>query len=328
MERPRVWMERPLRDEDRARLEAAAEVVLSSDPADASGCAAAIVSNQPRVDGAFIDRVGPQLLVVARPGIGVDNIDVPAASERGVLVVNTPDAPTESTAEHAVGLLLALAKRIVEADRWLRGPRDSGVPLGLELRGRTLGLVGLGRIGRRVAEICGLGLRMRVLAHDPYVSPAEAERLGVTLVDGLDALLGEADVVSVHAPSTPETQGLIGERTLARMKRGALLVNASRGALVDEEALLAALRSGHLAGAALDVFRNEPPPPDHPLLALPNVVATPHNAAWTDVGRLASSEGAATQVLQVLAGQRPPWLVDPGAWPGRVAEARLEPRLG
>ncbi|MCD6290158.1 MAG: hydroxyacid dehydrogenase, partial [Anaerolineae bacterium] len=217
-------------------------------------------------------------------------------------------------------LILALAKRIAAGDRSLRGadiPRSR--LLGTEARDRVLGIVGLGRIGRRVAEICAWGLRMRVIAYDPYVDRAQADALGVTVVESLDALLEQADFVTLHVALTPETRHLIGERELRHMKPGAYLINASRGPVVDEAALIRALEDGHLAGAALDVFDPEPPSPDNPLLHLDNVVATPHTGSFTDSGVKAMSEGAVRQVLQVLRGERPPFLLNPEAWPGRAA---------
>ncbi len=318
--RPLIWMERRLHPEALARLEEVAEVIASTDLADLPGAAAAIVSSIPAVNAAFMDQAGPSLKVIARPGIGVDNIDIPAATQRGILVVNTPDAPTESTAEHAVALLLALSKRVVMGDMTLRGtdlPRAR--LLGTEARGRVLGVVGFGRIGRRVAEICALGLKMRVIAYDPYVDRTQAAALGVEMVDDLDTLLAQADFVTLHCALTPETRHLIGERELRRMKPGAYLINVSRGPVVDEAALVRVLEEGHLAGAALDVFDPEPPLPDNPLFRMVNVVVTPHIGSYTDLGTLAMSEGAAEQVLQVLRGERPTFLLNPEAWPGRVA---------
>ena len=317
--KPRVWVERQLDPAALARLKAAAEVIVGGDPAELPGADAVIISSLPRADAAFMDRAGPTLKVIARAGIGVDNVDIPAATERGILVVNTPDAPTESTAEHAVALLLALAKRVVAGDMHLRGAEIPRAALkGTEVRGRILGIVGFGRIGRRVAEICGQGLKMQVLAYDPYVARERAAEMGVEMVDRLETLLARADFVTLHTALTPETRGLIGERELRLMKRGAYLINVSRGPVVDEAALIRVLEEGHLAGAALDVFDPEPPAPENPLLHMRNVVVTPHIGSFTDLGVKALSEGAVTQVLQVLRGERPPFLLNPEAWPGRV----------
>jgi D-3-phosphoglycerate dehydrogenase len=266
-----------------------------------------------------MDRVGPGLKLIARSGIGVDGIDIPAATERGILITNTPDAPTESTAEHAVALLLAIAKRVMVGDMQLRGadlPRSAMI--GTEVKGRTLGVVGYGRIGRRVAEICALGLRMRVLAYDPFFAETVTPPEGVTFINDLDTLLAQADFVTLHTPLIPETHHLISERELGLMKPGSYLINASRGPVVDEAALIEALQTGHLAGAGLDVFDPEPPEPNNPLLKMTNVVLTPHIASSTQTGLSAMINGAVDQILQVLAGQRPIHLVNPDAWPGRV----------
>jgi D-3-phosphoglycerate dehydrogenase len=315
-----------MRPDAEEELGSAADAVYSADMADLPGAYAAIVSSDPDVDGPFCDTAGPYLRVVARRGIGIDNIDLSATTERGILVVNTPEAPTESTAEHAVALLLAMAKRVVAGDMSLRGAEIGREQLlGTEVQGRVLGVVGFGRIGSRVAEICAEGLRMRVLCYDPYVDWAEAVRPKVEIADSLEALLAEADFVTLHTPLVPETRGLIGRPELRKMKPGAYLINASRGAVVDESALVEVLREGHLAGAALDVFDPEPPASDNPLLKMANVVATPHIGSYTGRGTRAMHMGAVRQVLQVLRGERPPYLINPGAWPGRAAQAVIEP---
>jgi phosphoglycerate dehydrogenase-like enzyme len=188
----------------------------------------------------------------------------------------------------------------------------------MELRDRTIGLIGYGRIGRRVAQICSAGLLMKVLAYDPYTDWANAPAAGVTPVGSIDELLAQADIVSLHTALTPQTRRLIGMRELGIMRPGSILINVSRGPVVDEAALLAALRSGHLAGAGLDVYDPEPPAADNPLLTMPNVVVTPHIATYTDAAQLNMGRGAAQQVVQVLRGERPPSLVNPEAWPGRA----------
>jgi D-3-phosphoglycerate dehydrogenase len=315
-----VWLETTLHAETLARLEQIADVVQSADLRAICGADAAIVTSRPRIDGTLMDRAGPAFKAVARPGIGVDNVDIVAATERGILVLNTPEAPTEATAEHAVALLLALTRRVVPSHMRVHG---ADIPhhhlLGTEVRSLVLGLVGFGRIGRRVAEICALGLKMRVLAYDPYAEHTAATALGVEMVDHLDILLATADVVSLHTPVTPETHHLIGEQQLQRMKQGAYLINVSRGALIDEAALANALQRGQLSGAALDVFEAEPPAPDNPLLGLPNVVTTPHTGAFTGQCIRAMGDGVVDQLLQLFQGKRPPFLVNAEAWPGRVA---------
>jgi D-3-phosphoglycerate dehydrogenase len=317
--RARVWVTANLHPVALARLQAAAEVVANAGPATLPGVDAVIINSLTLADAGFMDQAGPTLQIIARPGIGVDNIDMAAATQQGILVVNTPDGPTESTAEHAVALLLALAKRVVAGDNSLRG---AAIPrpqlLGTEARGRLLGVVGFGRIGRRVAEICAQGLRMRVIAYDPFVVLGQTAVPGVTLVGDLDRLLAEADFVTLHTPLTPATYHLIGERELRLMKPMAYLINASRGPVVDEAALARVLAAGHLAGAALDVFDPEPPLPHNPLFRLPNVIATPHIASFTDLATQAMGMGAVEQVLQALGGERPPFLLNAAAWPGRV----------
>ncbi|MGL4651803.1 MAG: hydroxyacid dehydrogenase, partial [Caldilineaceae bacterium] len=238
---------------------------------------AILASSLVKYSGALMDAC-PQLRIIARTGIGVDNVDLAAATARGVIVTNTPDGPTESTAEHTVAMLLSLAKRLPQgaanlaAGKW--GPR-TGPLLGTEVRGKTLGLVGLGRIGKRVAEICRLAFSMRVLAYDPMVTIEQAAALGVELVT-LETVLAESDFVSLHAPAIAETHKLMNAERLAAMRSGSYLLNMARGSLVDEGALLAALESGHLAGAGLDVFDPEPPAQNSGLRAHSAVIATPH----------------------------------------------------
>jgi D-3-phosphoglycerate dehydrogenase / 2-oxoglutarate reductase len=288
--------------------------------AEAATCAGLIVSGLHYITGDVMDRVGERLRVVGRPGIGVDRVDLAAATERGILVVNTPDGPTESTAEHAIALLLSLTKRVTVGDRELRKGRgwtDYGVlSIGLEAHGATLGLVGLGRIGGRVAEIAG-ALGMRVLAFDPYAAPARAAALGVTLVGTLEELLSSADVVSLHCPAIPATYQLINARTLALMRRGSYLINVARGTVIDEAALVDALRSGQLAGAGLDVFDPEPAAADNPLFSLPNTICTPHIASYTNASVLRMRMMVCEQVAMALRGERPTELVNPEVWERR-----------
>jgi D-3-phosphoglycerate dehydrogenase len=273
---------------------------------------AAFASSLLRYDGALLDTL-PNLRIVARTGIGVDNVDIAAASARGILVTNTPDGPTESTAEHTVAMLLALAKRLKQgndnlaAGKW--GPR-TGLLIGTEVQGKTLGLVGLGRIGRRVAQICRLGLEMRVIGYDPYVTATQVADLGIEVMS-LDEVVTQADFLSVHVPATPETHHLIDQRRLAQMKQGAYVLNMARGPLVDAEALLEALDSGKLLGAGLDVFDPEPLPVVSRLRNHPNIVATPHIAGVTQEGRTRMEHMAVDRVLAFFRGERPADLVNP-----------------
>lgn len=313
--KPKVWLMREFEPDIMARLQEAADVVIS-DMDLLPGAEAISVGS---ADGELMDRAGPQLKQIAFPGIGVDGIDIAAATERGILVTNNPDAPTESTAEHAVALLMAVAKRVMTGDMMLRGadiPRSA--LRGTELLGRTLGVVGYGRIGRRVAEMCALGIRMNVVVYDPFIDLSTATPQGITLVESLEILLGQSDFLTVHTPLVPATRGLIGEKELRSMKPGSYLINASRGPVVDEAALIRALEDGHLAGAGIDVFDPEPPEADNPLLKMTNVVVTPHIASGTDQGIRNMLNGTVDQILMVLRGERPPFMVNPEAWPGRV----------
>lgn len=279
------------------------------------GCHGLITSSNPQITGEVMDGA-PLLEVIGRPGVGLDNIDLDAATECGIAVVFTPDAPTESTAEHAVAFILTLAKRIREADISLRqeGFERRHELVGTELKGKRLGVVGLGRIGSRVAEICGGALKMEVLAYDPYVDEDHVGKLGVQLRKELHHLLGEADFISLHTPLTPETRGMIGATELQAMKGTAYLINTSRGPVVDEDALASALRTGQIAGAALDVFSVEPPSPSNPLLTMDNVVTTPHIGSATEDGLRKMGVGVAEEVLMVLRGERPHNLANPNVW--------------
>jgi phosphoglycerate dehydrogenase-like enzyme len=316
--KPKVWCEVPLHPEALARLVERAEVLSGAEDT-LPGAEAAIIGRS-YVDADFIERAGPSLKLVIRHGIGYNTLDVPTATRYGVMSANTPDAPTESTAEQAVGLLLAVAKLIVKSDMVMRAnQRVSLAELrGVEVRERVLGVVGYGRIGRRVTEICALGLKMPVVVFDPYLNAIPSLPEGVTIAASLDALLGQVDFLTLHTPLMPETHHLIGERELRLMRPGSFLINVSRGPVVDEPALIRALQDGHLAGAGLDVFDPEPPLPDNPLLRMANVVVTPHVASNTDKGYWRMSQSVVDQVLQVLAGERPAFLIDQAAWPGRM----------
>lgn len=315
-----IWLEAPLLPQVLALLPvdvvAIAAASLPAQPwATATRAQAIVASSLVRYTGEVMDSC-PALRLIARTGIGVDNVDLAAATARGVVVTNTPDGPTESTAEHSVAMLLALAKRLKQGDANLAsgqwGPRQ-GPLVGVEVRGKTLGLVGLGRIGRRVAEICKLAFAMRVVGCDPFVSPEEAAALGIELAD-TDTVIAQADFLSLHAPATPETHKLINRARLATMKPGAYLLNMARGALVDEEALLEAIDSGRLAGAGLDVFDPEPPTMDSPLRNHPKVIATPHVASLTAEGRERMERMAVERLLDFMAGRRPENVVNPAVY--------------
>ncbi len=319
----RIWFERDMPQHLSATLAGVATPIgpgtaTPNDLLSAIGLAeAAIASSLATYDGPAMDRA-PLLRVIARTGIGVDKVDLEAATQRGIAVCNTPDAPTISTAEHAITLMLTVAKQVPEALAALRGGgRDFFAShQGEELSGRTLGLAGIGRIGSRVAQMAA-GFDMRVIAFDPFVDESAATAAGIELVDSLDGLLAEADVVSLHVPLTAGTRHLIDGERLLLMKPGAILINTARGGLVDHDALLSAIEVGHLAGAGLDVTDPEPLPPDHPLLRRNDVVVTPHIAAATAAGKARLYESAVTQALQVLRGEYPNHLVNEMVWPVR-----------
>ncbi len=259
---------------------------------------------------------GQKLKVIANYAVGFNNIDLAAATARGIAVVNTPDVLTAASADFAWALLLATARRVVEGDALVRAGRFAGwapeLLLGVEVHGKTLGIVGAGRIGQAVAKRAR-GFAMRILYHNRTRLPEDVEReLGLEYAD-LDALLKEADFVSLHCPLTPETRHLIGEREFGLMKPTAVLINTARGPVVDEGALVQALREGRIYGAGLDVFENEPAL--HPGLAeLPNVVLAPHIASAGRETRLQMVDLVVSDVLAVLKGQRPRNLVNPEIW--------------
>ncbi len=260
---------------------------------------ALVVRSATKADGPLL-RAGKRLKVVGRAGIGVDNVDVVTATELGILVVNAPTANLMSATEHTFALMLALARRIPAADASLKnGVWDRKSFTGVELQGKTLGIIGFGRIGQRVA-MRARGFEMKVLAYDPFLDAAAARRLEVELVP-VDDLLAAADVVTFHTPLTPETKNLLDERRLGLMKPHAMVVNCGRGGVIDEAALLAALDRGHLGGAALDVFMEEPPL-DFALAKHPRVVATPHLGAQTEEAQLRIAIETAEMVIAALAG--------------------------
>lgn len=262
--------------------------------------------------------LAPRLRVLARTGIGVDAVDLDEATRRGVLVVNTPEGPTVSTAEHAIALLFAVAKTIgPHQDRLRRAAgRYAESSTATELDGLTLGLLAYGRIARRVARIAA-AVGMRILACDPHLDPADLaeDPARPELVD-LGQLLARSDVLSLHAPLTPETERIIDRQALARCRPGVIFVNAARGGLVDHDALVDALDSGQVRAAGLDVTDPEPLPPGHTLLQRENVIVTPHIASSTEVGRDRMLSMAIDQALQALAGRRPTNLVNSEAWSG------------
>jgi D-3-phosphoglycerate dehydrogenase len=263
-------------------------------------CDALVIRSRTKVTRAMLANPG-KLKIVGRAGAGVDNVDCEAATEKGVIVMNTPGGNTLSTAEHAISMMLALARRIPYADRTMKdGKWDKKNIVGVEMAGKTLGILGLGKIGRVVAERMQ-AFGMKILAHDPFVTQEAAKDLGVELAD-IDAICRQADVITLHAPKNAETKGMINAARLAMMKPSALLVNCARGELVDEAALVEALQNKKIAGAALDVFCQEPLPEDHPFRKLANAVLTPHLAASTNEAQEKVAGQVAEQIFEALSG--------------------------
>src|SRR5882724_5164679 len=258
------------------------------------GCVGLVVRSETKVTADLMDSA-TTLRVVGRAGVGVDNIDVPAATERGIVVMNAPDGNTITTAEHTIALLIALARRVPQANSSLKsGHWDRKSFIGVELQGKTLGVVGMGRIGRTVAARAR-AFGMKIVAFDPFIASEQARDLEIELAP-LDELFASADFITIHTPLTAETRGVIGRDAFARMKQGVRIINCARGGLVDESALYDAIKAGTVAGAALDVFVQEPPAADHPLLLLDEVIVTPHLGAST----AEAQEGVAFTVAEQM----------------------------
>ncbi len=257
----------------------------------------------------------PKLLAVSVNGAGYDTVDVQACSDRGIIVVNQAGANREAVAEHVLGMMLALSKRIVEMDRSLRRERGwhRNDYMGTELLGKTIGIIGLGNVGSRVSELCGGLFQMSVCAYDPYLSEEEIEVRGAVPVD-LGKLLESSDFVSVNCPLTTKTTGMIDGAAIAQMKRESHLITTARGGIVDEGALINALEKGSLRGAGIDVWEDEPPPLDHKLINFDNVILTMHTAGITEEAKQRQGIFAAEQWFQIIADDKPPRLVNPDAW--------------
>ncbi|MGI4792029.1 MAG: phosphoglycerate dehydrogenase [Janthinobacterium lividum] len=259
------------------------------------------VRSETKVTGEIIAKA-TKLKIIGRAGVGVDNIDVEAATNRGILVVNSPEGNTLAAAELTVAMLLALARNIPQADQTMREGRwDRKKFMGSEIYGKTLGVIGLGKIGREVvSRLQAFG--MSVLGFDPYLKPEQAEALGIKLVD-LDTLYKESDYISVHTPKTKETTGMINPEKLALMKPTVRLINCARGGIIDEAALAEAAKAGKIGGAAIDVYTTEPAPADNPLLGIPNIITTPHLGASTEEAQVNVAIDIAEQIVEVLAGK-------------------------
>jgi D-3-phosphoglycerate dehydrogenase len=304
--RPRILIADPVAPEGIEMLRAAGDVDVNTGlAADAligiiGNYDALVVRSETKVTRPVIE-AAPRMQVIGRAGVGVDNIDLDAATERGVIVVNAPQGNTIAAAEHTLALLMALARHVPQSDASMRsGKWDRKNYLGTEIRGKTLGIVGLGKIGSEVARRA-VAMEMRVLAHDPFVPVERARALGVESVD-FEQLIMLSDFITVHPPLTATTQGMIGEAELARMKDGVRLINVARGGIIDEAALAAAVASGKVAGAAIDVFTAEPPK-DNPLIGDPRIIVTPHLGASTAEAQERVAVDVAEQIVEVLAGR-------------------------
>lgn len=316
----KVWTERLILPDLASRLEGVAEPIgpgaaTPDDFLSAFPEADCILAGGMTYDGAVMD-LAPRLLVISRMGIGFENIDVAAASRRGIAVTYTPDGPTIATAEHAIALIFAVAKDVKKASWELvedRRPDYYGRHSAMEILEAPVGLVGLGRIGSRVAAILQ-GAGARVAAYDPYIPETRAAELGVRLVPSLDELLAQSEIVSLHLPLSSATHHLMNDRTLAQMRPGSILVNVSRGGLVDEKALLAVLDSGRLRGAGLDVTDPEPADAGNPLLHRNDVIVTPHVGSASFAGKRRILTYAIDNLRQVLRLERPIHLLNPDVW--------------
>lgn len=323
MQKPKVYVTRQLFPEAIEILEKVAQVEVfegEDDPVPRD----LLIKKVKKIDGLLpmlTDNINAELMdraknlkVVSNYAVGYNNIDVDAATERGIMVTNTPDVLTDTTADTAFVLLMAISRRLVEVDKYVRDGRwvkawGPKMLLGSDVTGKTLGIIGIGRIGSALVPRAR-GFRMRVLYNDMMRSPEKEKSLGIEYRK-FDELLRESDYVSVHVPLTAETQHLIGERELSLMKPTAYLINTSRGSVVDEEALYEALKNKVIAGAALDVHEKEPVAPDDPLLGLDNIIMAPHIGSATVETRIAMAVRAATNLSSALRGERPKDLVNP-----------------
>ena len=313
----KILIVQPIHERGMQVFDESFDVRVASDPS-----AATVIKEIKGVEGVVV-RMAPftreiieaadALKVIGRHGVGVDTIDVQAATEKGIVVVNTPNANATSVAEHTLTAIGALAKRVVVYDHAIRNGRwelrnSYGA---IDLDGKILGLVGVGKIGSMVARRAAAAYNMKAIAFDPYITPEKALEMGVTLCAAMDDIFEQADVVSLHTPLTPETRGLVNAARLRLMKSTAFLVNFSRGEVVDEKALYDALKTGVIAGAAIDVYDPEPPLNDNPLFELDNILLSPHSAALTGECVIRMATGAAEGVVDVLTGRRPQFVVNP-----------------
>lgn len=335
---PRILVADPVAQDGVLRLREVAEVDVATglSPSDLlariGDYDALVVRSETQVTAEVL-RAGSKLRVIGRAGVGIDNIDLDAATLCGVLVLNAPTGNTIAAAEHTIALMLAMARNIAAADLSLHSGRwERKQFMGTEMCNKTLGIVGLGKIGFTVAHIAQAGLGMHILAHDPLATTDRAEQVGATLCD-LDTLLQDSDVVTVHVPLNDHTRGMIGALQLEHMKPTARIINAARSGIIDEQALANALDQGRIAGAAIDVWSPEPPPTDHPLLHIPQVLVTPHLGASTKEAQVGVAADVADQIVDFLRGGTPRSAVNaPALRPEELAQLRpyltLAQRMG
>jgi D-3-phosphoglycerate dehydrogenase len=320
--RPLVVLAGPIHPDGRAQLEREARVVVAEETeagvvkvgSEAQGL---LIRGRPACPESLMAAL-PRLRVLGRHGVGLDTVDLAAATRLGIAIVHAPGSNSQAVAEHALLLILCCVKNIRKIDRLTRSGDFGARHLveNIELRGKTLGIVGVGNIGRRVAGMAA-AFGMRVLGYDRYVAPDEVRRRGAEPVASLEALLPQVDVLTCHTPLTAETRHMINEKTLALLRPGAVFVNTSRGPVHDERAVFEALVRGHLAGAGLDVFEQEPSPVDNPLFGLDNVVVSSHVAGVTREAHQAAALQVTGEMLRVLRGERPEVLANPDVW-GRI----------
>jgi D-3-phosphoglycerate dehydrogenase / 2-oxoglutarate reductase len=318
--RPLVVLAGPIHPDGKALLEKEARVVVCEDETEAGLVKAAAEAHgilfriRPRCTESLMVACG-RLKVVGRHGVGLDTVDIPAATRLGVAVVHAPGSNSQAVAEHALMLMLVTVKRTLAIDSAMRKDGWSTSRAGsTELGGKTLGIVGVGNVGRRVAKFAG-AIGMRVLAYDKYVPDDEVLRRGAQPVKSLEELLPQVDVLTCHTPLTPETHHMINEKSLGLMKPTAIVINTSRGPVQDERALFEALTRGKLAGAGLDVWEEEPTSADNPILNLENVVCSAHMAGVTREATRQAAMQVSGEMLRVLRGERPDVLVNPEVWP-------------
>lgn len=327
----RVYVDGPIHQEALSMLQSAAEVVSGSEAGSPEIVAAlpdahAVLLRTASLDAEVIAGA-PSLRVIARHGVGVDNIAVEEAARRSIPVLITPRANLSSVAEHVFALMLAVCRNLIRSDRTVREGRFASRDRlrGRELFGATLGVIGLGRIGGEVARMAARGFGMRVFGYDPHLPPDRIRECGAEAAQTLPALLRACDLFTVHVPLTEDTRGLLGRRELALMGPGSILIQTSRGGVVDEAALVEALRSGRLAGAGIDVYETEPPPEDHPFFSMERVVLTPHTAALTEEAMRRMAVDAAQGILDVLEGADPYHPPEGARWQAFGPDPAAEP---